>query len=901
MSRSLIPILLTLICLSLMPGLTLATDNESVGVTLSSRKVLIVNPSPFSGPAFATLNVSFLPGEAYNATLQIYDHLGNEVPFQLINASFFPGTLYYKSCTLRLLTPLGAWSHVNMTITFTKEARKPMLFNTDLVVYTDNVTGNVIVENTFYKVIFGNVSTEGIREFLVKTNKGEVSIFTQWPLIGFSLILKNGSVITPLDYANITYTFLMKGPLEVIVRLNASSFFVNMTQFYTFRAYSPVIDTQVILNLRDYSQVDTLYMPLIHTPIDRFDYILASNGLGNDISRTAMKSYRPAPFWLALLSREGGYGVGYQYNCTRLNLTATLDLIKRNVTETWRPSLLFKIYKEHVSRVIDNATFVMKASRFIKSGLYDVEDLLWSLEYLKDNTDLYEDLLFTNVTQRVTVVNFTHVKRLILFKGEGYSNVAYQLNETSLNTNSLGLSCKFMIYDNIEGLNATKIWADLYRELIRPVSILVPFALSLEAPPQVEIDKFFNVSAKVTLLEDINRLNVTLLHPEGVELASDIHIFNFTKVKKGEEIVINWTLIPFYEGNYTLSLFASSERGDVLVEKPLTVQIPFPFSRVSLKYNLTVVSIDQEGRPLPHVMIRVYDNRSGLLVGSNVTDINGTARFYNLDLSVYKIIATDGVLSNETTVYLYRNTLVPIVLGRASLYLKLTSVSGKPMEDIAVYIYDVNGSLVFMGYTNANGTIHKSGLPLGNYTISLRWLDTTLDYFSLNLTRDVSLNLTLHAYQLTLYVRLSDGRALPGAKVSVSLETEEFRPRVVAYTDEYGKLSLLLPRSRYVIRVEKGQYRGEARLFLGEDESMEIVCSTINTLWVLMGTSAGLWAFAAFYWHRVTRVTYREEKRYSQLLQRLEELYRKGLIEEKYYLRLKSEYEEKLRKIRGEK
>ncbi len=897
-------IIINIIILSVLITSLAIGEGIKASPTLSSRKVIIVNPSPFNKLTYAYVNVSFVPGEAYNSSIYVYNSFGEELPFQVINACFYPSSPYYKYCILKLLLPLKAWSHENITVTFTSEPRTPTFFNTDLVVYTDNVTGNLIVKNDFYKVVFGNVSLQGVQEFLIKSNKGYVSVLIRWPFIGFSVLLKNGTIITPLSYANLTYRVVRKGPLEVVIRLNATSYFMNITQTYTFSAYSPVIYVHSKLFLRDYSEVLTAYLPVFHIPTGIFDIIWTSLNTSENLVKVSMKSFRPAPTWFLLFSSKGNYGMAYYYNQTLMNFKSALAKILYNLTYTKKRSLIFEIYRKRSLSILGNVSFLMNPSYYIGKGIKEVKDVIWSLGYLANNTEYYEDILFANITQKMSSIYSNVSKRLVFFKEEGYLNLAYQLNETQLRSNVIQLDSSLIVYPY---LNLTKnftrnIWKDVIKEMITPVSILTPLAISINAPNQVFTDEIFNVTARIIVLEDLAKLNVSLMLPKGVRIFSDINTYNFTNVRQGSEVDVSWSLVPFYEGNYTLNLLASSERGDIVISKPISIIFYPVFPKVSLLYNLTVLCKDQEGRPIPHIMVKVYDNRTGALVGYNVTDINGTATFYNLKLGTYKVVASDGIISNKTIVLLYRNTVSLIVLGKASFALSVFSSGGYPMEGVAVYIYDVNGTLVFMGYTDKHGYFEKRGLPLGNYTISLRWFDVTLDYFSLNLTRDINMSLTLHVHKLVINVMLSDGRVLPGAKVSISLEMERRgTPRVIAYTDEYGRVTLLLPRSRYIIEVEKGQYRGRASVFLDRDTVIDIVCSTINTLWILVGSAGGLWAFTALYWQRVTRVTYREERKYQQLLRRLEEFYRKGLIEEKYYLRLKSEYEEKLKKLRGER
>ncbi|MCD6095777.1 MAG: hypothetical protein J7J99_04350, partial [Thermoprotei archaeon] len=100
---------LVLILIGLVFTLTsnVASSNKSeelkVVSSLGSRKVLILNPSPFNITKIAVVNLTFMPSEAYNNTISVYDENGNPVPFQILNATYFSGTHYYRTCSVGML------------------------------------------------------------------------------------------------------------------------------------------------------------------------------------------------------------------------------------------------------------------------------------------------------------------------------------------------------------------------------------------------------------------------------------------------------------------------------------------------------------------------------------------------------------------------------------------------------------------------------------------------------------------------------------------------------------------------------------------------------------------------------------------------------------------------------
>jgi hypothetical protein len=122
-----------------------------------------------------------------------------------------------------------------------------------------------------------------------------------------------------------------------------------------------------------------------------------------------------------------------------------------------------------------------------------------------------------------------------------------------------------------------------------------------------------------------------------------------------------------------------------------------------------------------------------------------------------------------------------------------------------------------------------------------------------------------------------------------------------ARTDENGIAVLYLLPGPYRFTVSKGQYSASVVADVRVEQHVRIELQLAPTLWVLIAATATLWTVTAYVWHRRTSYIYKERERYRRLLQRLEEMYSRGEVEERFYLKLKQEYESKLNELsRGE-
>ena len=143
--------------------------------------------------------------------------------------------------------------------------------------------------------------------------------------------------------------------------------------------------------------------------------------------------------------------------------------------------------------------------------------------------------------------------------------------------------------------------------------------------------------------------------------------------------------------------------------------------------SLTINKVDADtGKALAGVTYRLFDAN-----GNKMTDVttgaDGKAVFADLPLGSYsyqEISAPSGYVVDDTK---YQITITSTTLnitetrtnalGKASVEIsKVDADSNTPLQGAGFRLYDVSGSQVAEGYTDANGKLTFTGLKLGSYT-----------------------------------------------------------------------------------------------------------------------------------------------------------------------------------------
>ena len=145
------------------------------------------------------------------------------------------------------------------------------------------------------------------------------------------------------------------------------------------------------------------------------------------------------------------------------------------------------------------------------------------------------------------------------------------------------------------------------------------------------------------------------------------------------------------------------------------------------KGSLTINKTDADtGKALAGVTYRLYDS-AGNKIADAITGADGKAIFSDLPLGSYtyqEISAPSGYVVDSTKYPItVTSTTLNITatrtnaLGKASVEIsKVDADSNTPLQNAGFRLYDVSGSQVAEGYTDANGKLTFTGLKLGSYT-----------------------------------------------------------------------------------------------------------------------------------------------------------------------------------------
>ena len=207
------------------------------------------------------------------------------------------------------------------------------------------------------------------------------------------------------------------------------------------------------------------------------------------------------------------------------------------------------------------------------------------------------------------------------------------------------------------------------------------------------------------------------------------------------------------------------------------------------KGSIEIVKVDGDNKtPLQGAGFRLYD-ASGKQVAEGYTDVNGRLTFSGLRLGSYtykEFKAPDGYVLDSTayTAVLNKNGQVlkvtrenAPVKGSIEI-LKVDADTKQPLAGVVFRLFDVNGSKIADGTTDAGGKVTFSNLRLGKYfyqevsTVDGYVLDETKYDFSLT-TANLNIKVTRENVPAkgSITIRKVDATGAPLAGAELTLET----------------------------------------------------------------------------------------------------------------------------------
>lgn len=891
--REIYPLLTAITAVAL--AATLCTASGETEGTIGLREIIVFNPLPIPYHGLAMLNISFLDGEAFNGTLGVWKG-GERLPVQVLNCSYYASG-YYRSCRIIFPASVPGMEAVRYELSYSSA---PLLVNVSWVAlrvyrenltitgfnatgtYLLNLTNALMIRGPNYTAVFDNRTLVHLEFDGIADN----AVFFDWPFAGFALLRDRRIMASGYDLSQCKVRLLVNGSLIASVEQVCEGGGARLRQVFVFTSLAPLI--------RVYSTLEPpgpglLYYPFLMLPISgEYEGVLV-NGSLQKLYRA--RSFIPPPKWLAV--RKKGKWLVMIVNYTTPRARSLLEEVRRKLWSGYvrTTSPIARAKYGSLLRVLVNVSRLLTAAERVKAGEANYTMLVSEAEDLKSNLNYYE-VLMNNLTDLLEEPeDLAH--RLILLPSEKAIDIAYQVNGTPPLVN-VTIAVGLVSEDPVSWVRKS-----LIQEATGVAVLWAPLAAKLEAPQSALVDDLIKVRAIVESSSRVENVTVYLLYPRSLAmLVEGFDAINLTSLEGALEL--EWMLRAMYEGAWRVAINVTCSAGSLRVEKVINVTLPPILPRVIIpsSFNVSITCVDLHGRPLRGYLVNLYENRSNLLVASALTNESGRVEFLNVSRGVYLIEVTDGLYSTTSTICVSANRNITMIVRRAKLAVRVEMGDGSPLPLALVYVRDENGSLVCAGFTNASGLLICEGLPLGNYTVSVKWQGMIAGLSRVRLTGDKLVRLAGVVRRVEVLVTLA-GKPAAGATVMVYSSpgalVETLR------TDERGTaVACLLPGTYRFIAI-KGQYSASSAVDIRATRVVVLNLEVSSSLWLLTAVTGALWLLTAYIWHRKTSYVYRERERYKRLLQRLEELYAKGEIEDKYYFKLKQEYEEKLNELsRGE-
>jgi hypothetical protein len=262
---------------------------------------------------------------------------------------------------------------------------------------------------------------------------------------------------------------------------------------------------------------------------------------------------------------------------------------------------------------------------------------------------------------------------------------------------------------------------------------------------------------------------------------------------------LNITNVPG-AGNYT----ARAWWQDVIVLEQ-TVSIPDsinesdPMVLILDIFSPTFQVVDDGLVPLGDASVFVTHPNGTTAVLPITTDAQGMFSLSKTAGGTYTLhITWSGSDVGERDVLVQSNDLHLVFADVFYLRINALANDGQPMESVHIVVTDLSRALIADSkLSDPNGTV-ISRLPRGLYKVEATWLGARVGSIdSLSLTSNLTVDMSLSVFTVTLSVLDQDGVALEGARVEVTFEGF----KAVTMTDSSGKASVRLPGGSLSLKV----------------------------------------------------------------------------------------------------
>jgi len=858
-------------------------------------KIIISAPRDIkyvSEPVVFSANFSY--GEAALGSLRLLDENGVEVPYQILEAQYYPNTQYYSYAKILILTDVTSSMNRSYTLKYSPETTTPPNYakTSDLILHEikfKNGTKDLIVENSYLKAVFRINPTLGLYALYdLSSGLNESLIPSSWSFAS-PCIMINNTWLSVKDMENLALSIKVNGSLMVEISMSGSYPGVLVERVFRFYANSRFFDFETTfkptegLSITALSPFNTMYRKGI------FKTLILSNGSSIDLSLVKdFSSFNPGN-WSALADFNGGIFV----------TILPTDLLGRLIVGTSIPDNDVVMYLIDPSKISSSISLTFKTRVSLFKGPPDVKTL--DGEYIKYVTPLIVKVSLPKVlfnvdgprqvniydefviTVRVTIQSELYYVLLNASYGSGLECLSKAVYRSTLPAKSIWTT-RWIFRGKAEGLYNIEFTLTTWNEtfvVVYPVKVSLPVIA-----PSVNITFLVSDYDGESIVRGVT---LKLLSPAGIALNLPIGPSGnvSTKIQMGR---YEWYV---YDGNQTIG------RGIVEIFRPENITLK------TWLYDFNIMVLSSDGSPLAGVLAILKSLKMNVskeyvrLSGSN-----GLIRFDNVINGSYnlKILGWQGELIENTTVTIQKDELYHTVIAKAWVVkARVLDVDGTPVSNASVYLLDENMTQIKAVVTDENGFALLGGLVKGNYSIRVEYLGVMVgyQYFEVPIVGQV-LEVPCRICKLEIVPVDPWNNPLIGSEVTVS-----FRPTPYTYQTFTGSfkspekpISLLLPEgSSCTIRASSGLYEGSSDIVLRRSTRVVLKTSIRISAVFMPGLTVFFWIFVIYSWRRRVRVFSVEVLKLKSMLSKLDELYRSGEVEAPLYGKLKREYEDRLHKL----
>jgi len=844
-----------------------------------------------SEPVVFSANFSY--GEAGLGSLRVLDENGFEIPYQILEAQYYPNTQYYSYAKILILTDVSSSMNRSYTLKYTPQATITPDYTekSDLKVFKV-VVGNethLIIKNSYVQAVFIEGSPLGLYALYdLSSGLNESIVPPSWSFAS-PCVMVNNTWLTPADMSKTNVTISINGSLCVEVRVKGSYPGVLVERVFRFYAKSRFFDFETIFTpigsptITAISPFNTMYRR------ELYQILLLSDGSILPLASTSYVGSFKAGNWSAITGSHGGIWIAIEPR----------EILTRLIMQTDIPGYYMMTFLADCMKLIEGQTLAFKGRATLLHEHFDLKML--ENEFLRFRTPPIvkvktpmalikaqgpsQTLLGNFFTIDLDVIGLKDLNDVLLNAsyGSGLECFSKAIYRSSLPAYSIWTT-RWLFRAKAEGTYNIEFtlttWNETYT-LTYPMKVFLPIIA-----PSVNVTFFVSDYDGESIQRNIM---LKLVNPAGITLNLPIGSSGNVSVK----IQMGRYEWYAYDGNQTIG------KGVVEIFRPENITL-----RTWL-YDFNVVVLSTDGSPLAGVLAILksltmnttkeyvrLSGSTGLIRFSDI--INGS---YNL-----KILGWQGELIENTTVTIQKDELYHRVVAEAWVVkVRVLDTDRAPVFNASVYLLDENMTQIKTVETDENGYALLGGLVRGNYSVRVEYSGVVVgyQYFKVPIEGQI-LEAPCRICRLEVIPVDPWNNPLIGSEVTIS-----FRPTPYTYQtfsgvfkDPEKPISLLLPEgSSCTIRALSGLYEGSSDIVVRRSTRLVLNTSIRMSAVFMPGLTVFFWIFVVYSWRRRIRVFSVEVLKLKSMLSKLEELYRSGEVDAPLYGKLKREYEDRLHKL----